>query len=97
MRSKVLIVMFLSIFVFTGMFVSHSYAEKLRIVEGLIENVTDDSVRVRGRDYSIAGVSIKNASDATLTKAWLKTGKRVELFLRNNKLTTILVYEEMVQ
>lgn len=54
---------------------------------------------VRGHSYNINGVPmpIKNASDETLSKAWLKTGKRVELFFKNDKLTTILVNECMVQ
>jgi hypothetical protein len=85
--------------VFTLVFASFCFAEKVnvKVVEGIIEDVSDDSIKVREHNYNISGVPIKNASDETLSKAWLKTGKRVELFFKNNKITTILVYEEMVQ
>ena len=97
MRHKAFTVFLLTFFVFTASFTTYCYAEKLRIVEGLIENVTDDSVRVRGRDYSISGVPVRNASNEDLSKSSLRSGKRVELFFKNDKLTTILVHAEGVQ
>lgn len=86
------------IVIFTLIFTQFCFAEKVKVVEGIIENVTDDSIEVRGHSYNISDVPIKNASDQTLSKAWLKTGKLVELFFKKNKLTTILVHDEnMVQ
>ncbi len=94
-NKKILITKFLVIFLIIS--TSFCYAEKVKVIEGIIEDVGNNSIRVRGHSYNISDVPIKNASDETLSKAWLKTGKRVELFFKNNTLTTILVYEEMVQ
>ncbi len=90
-----LITKFLVIFLIIS--TSFCYAEKVKVIEGIIEEVGSNSIRVRGHNYNISGVPIKNASDETLSRAWLKIGKRVELFFKNNKLITILVHENMVQ
>jgi len=68
--------------------------KEIRVVEGLIENVTDDSIEVRGKYYNISGVPLKDASDKDLSKDELKIGKKVAIFLRGESIKNILIYEE---
>jgi len=73
------------------------YAEKVRTVEGLIEEVSKDSIKVRGKYYNISDAPLKNASGKTVSKDQLKVGKKVEIFFSDKKLTTVLIYEYMVE
>ena len=72
-------------------------ADKVRMVEGLIEDVTVNSIKVRGAYYDITGAPLRNASDKTLTRNDLKIGKKVGIFFKNNRITSILIYEDMVE
>jgi hypothetical protein len=73
------------------------YAEKVRTVEGLIEEVSKDSIKVRGKYYNISDAPLKNASGKTVSKDQLKVGKKVEIFFLNDRIKTILIYEDMVE
>lgn len=90
---KAFIIKFLVMFLITSTF---CYAEKVKVIEGIIEDVMENSIKVRGHSYNISDVPIKNASDETLSKASLRKGKLVELFFKEKKLITILVHEENV-
>ncbi len=89
---KAFIIKFLVMFLIIS--ASFCYAERVKVIEGIIEDVTDNSIKVQGNSYNISDVPIKNASDETLSKASLRKGKLVELFLKDKKLITILVHEE---
>lgn len=72
-------------------------ADKVRMVEGLIEDVTSSYIKVRGAYYDITGVPLRNASDKALTRDDIKIGKKVGIFLKNNKISNVLIYEYMVE
>jgi len=71
-----------------------AFARDIKTVEGLIESVTGDSIRVRGSYYDVTGVPLKDASGKILQKYQLRVGRKVEIFFKNNKIKTILVYPE---
>jgi hypothetical protein len=73
------------------------YAEKVRTVEGLIEYVSKDSIKVRGKYYNISDTPLKNASGKNISKDQLRVGKKVEIFFLNNRITTVLIHEYMVE
>lgn len=72
-------------------------ADKVRMVEGLIEDITVNSIKVRGAYYDITEAPLLNASDKILTRNDLKIGKKVGIFFKNNRITSILIYEDMVE
>jgi len=92
MKSTMIIFSILMLFLYVG--VSHSFAKEVKTVEGLIESVTDDSIKVRGSYYDITGVPLENASGKNLQKNELKVGRKVEIFFKNNSIKTILIYPE---
>jgi len=95
---KKMIRVFIVLLVYVFMSVSYCYAaEKVRVVEGLIQHVTADSIEVRNKYYNISGVPLKDASGRNLTKAYLKPGKKVEIYFQGDKITTILIHEYMVE
>ena len=101
-KQSLIIFIVLSVFLFYGVTtiftLSRSFAaDKVRMVEGLIEDVTPNSIKVRGAYYNITGAPLKNASDKTLTRNDLKIGKKVGIFFKNNRITSILIYEDMVE
>ncbi|MBT9169234.1 MAG: hypothetical protein DDT19_02588 [Syntrophomonadaceae bacterium] len=65
-------------------------ADKVRVVEGLIEDITANSIKVRGAYYDITGVPLLNASDEIVARSELKIGKKVEIFFKNNRITAII-------
>lgn len=76
---------------------SYCYAAKVTTVQGIIETVTDDSIEVRGKYYDVSKAELVDTSGHKLTKAYLKTGGKVEIFFEDGILTSVLVYEYVVE
>lgn len=96
------ILIILSGFLFYGVTtiftLSQSFAaDKVRMVEGLIEDITVNSIKVRGVYYDITGAPLLNASDKTLTRNDLKIGKKVGIFFKNNRISSVVIHEYMVE
>jgi len=66
-------------------------------VEGIIQNVTINSIEVRNNSYSISGVPLLNPSGKYLKSSSLQAGKRVEIFFLEGRITSILIYDDMLQ
>jgi len=80
--------------VFLYSIASYSYERNIKTVEGLIESVSGDSIKVRGSYYDITGVPLEDASGKNVKKDQLKEGRKVEIFFQDNNIKTILVYPE---
>ncbi|MDP3259307.1 MAG: hypothetical protein Q8M34_01790 [Thermodesulfovibrionales bacterium] len=97
-QGRIIFIVFLFCILATIFTLSQSFAaDKVRMVEGLIEDVTPNSIKVRGAYYDITGAPLRNASDKTLTRNDLKIGKKVGIFFKNNRITTVLIYEDMIE
>lgn len=95
-----LIIFIVSLFcVLTTIFsLSQSFAaDQVRMVEGLIEDVTPNSIKVRGAYYDITGAPLLNASDKIVARNDLKIGKKVGIFFKNNRISSVVIYEYMVE
>ncbi len=88
-----ILVVFL-ICIFTAALYCH--AEEVKVVEGLIEDVTDESIKVGGKYYNISGVPLKDASEKDTPKDRLKKGKMVKILFQDNKITTVILDESMI-
>jgi hypothetical protein len=73
------------------------HAAKVRTIEGIIQNVTDNSIQVRGKDYNISGIPLIDPSGKHLKKASLTTGKKVEIFFQEDRISSILINDDMVE
>jgi hypothetical protein len=71
-----------------------AFARDIKTVEGLIESVTGDSIKIRGSYYDITGVPLENASGRKMKTEELKVGRKVEILFENNRIKTILIYPE---
>lgn len=98
-QNRIILLFFVFCVLATIFTLSQSFAaDKVRMVEGLIEDVTPNSIKVRGAYYDITGAPLRNASDKTLTRNDLKIGKKVGIFFKNNRITSIiLIYEDMIE
>ncbi|NWF51733.1 MAG: hypothetical protein HXY47_01450 [Nitrospirae bacterium] len=72
------------------------YAEKVKTIEGLIEDISNDSIKVRGKYYNISDTPLKDTSGKTVSKDQLKIGKRVEIFFHNDKIISVIIHEYLV-
>lgn len=97
MKTKGFALIVLLVFTFTILIVSFCYADKVRVVEGQIENVTDDSIKVRGKYYNILDVPLLDSSGKKVSKDQLRIGRKVEIFFQGNSITTVLIHEYMVE
>jgi hypothetical protein len=70
---------------------------QVRTLEGIIQNVAGDSIEVRNKYYSISGVPLLNPSGEYLKSSALSVGKKVEIFFLEGKITSILIYDDMLQ
>ena len=70
---------------------------QVRTIEGIIQNVTNDSIEVRNKYYSILGIPLVNPSGEYLKNSSLQAGKRVEIFFEEGNITSILIYDDMLQ
>ncbi|MBI5408375.1 MAG: hypothetical protein HZA14_03310 [Nitrospirae bacterium] len=70
---------------------------QVRTVEGIIQHVTDDAIQVRGKYYNVLGTPLKNPSGESLKKEFLTIGKKVEIFFQEDRITLILIYDDMAE
>ncbi|OIP63806.1 MAG: hypothetical protein CO150_08510 [Nitrospirae bacterium CG_4_9_14_3_um_filter_53_35] len=77
--------------------ISLGYAEKVTVVEGIIENVTEHSIKVRNNNYEVIGVPLLKSSGEALSYDALRRGKKVEIFFHDKKITSIIIHEDMVE
>lgn len=70
---------------------------QVRTVEGIIQNVSIDSIQLRGQYYSISNIKLINPSGENLNKSSLSAGKKVEIFFQEGKITSIIIYDDMLE
>ena len=72
-------------------------AQRVSVVEGLIQDITSDSIEVRGRYYSIKGVPLKDPSGKNIHKAILTKGKKVEIYFKEGIIVEVIVHDYMLE
>lgn len=90
-------IVYLAAAIFLAVPVQAYVARQVRVVEGLIQDVTSDSIEVRGRDYSIKGVPLKDPSGKNIHKAILTKGKKVEIYFKEGIIVEVIVHDYMLE
>lgn len=93
MKIRYLILIFILISSFALSAVS--FAEEENVVSGTIESVKGSSITVGGSSYNISGVPLLDSSGKKVSMNQLTEGKRVEIFFKNNNITSVVVYENI--
>lgn len=70
---------------------------RVTTVRGLIERVSDDSIVVNDKRYTITGIPLVKASGELAKKDELRTGVKVEIFFKDKTMHSILIYENAVE
>lgn len=95
MKTKYIAVILLLTCLF--MIAINGYAGEKRTVSGTIESVKGSSIEVGGRYYDIYGVPLLNSSGHEVARAQLETGKIVEIFLEDGKITSVKIHDYIVE
>lgn len=93
MKVKYLILSFILISSFALSAVG--FAEKVTVVEGLIEDVSGNSVKVNGSYYNISGASLLEPSGRQASTSNLKEGKKIKIYFKNGNISSVLITEDM--
>lgn len=88
------IVLLLSCFMIAG---DVCLAGDLAIVRGIVGSVSGTRVSLNGRSYDLAGIPLQNASGKERSIEDIRPGRKVALFHRRGVLTSVLVYDPMME
>jgi hypothetical protein len=91
-----LVCLMISVVLIAGLPVfSHSAEkEKVRVVEGMIDRIDGDILVVQKKLYPITGILLIDPSGIRLSRDELQKGKKVAIYLRGKKITSVLIYDE---
>lgn len=84
----------IALLIYVFAFVLYCYAGEFRMVQGLIESVTDDTIEVNGTHYNISNVPIKNFAEKRVSKDQLKIGRIITIYFLNNYINAVIIYDE---
>ena len=78
-------------------FAAYSNAEDVSVVRGLIESVSGGSIKVNGSYYNISGAQLLNPTGQEVSTSELTEGKKVEIYFRNNNITSVIIHDYMLE
>jgi len=74
-----------------------SAADRMTVVTGIVEEVTGNSVFIHGKGYEIKGIPVLHPSGRRLAVSDIARGRKVDLYLRNKQITSVVLYDPMVE
>jgi len=72
-------------------------AGDVQVVKGIVGTVTGNLIYLNGRSVDLTGVPVRNASGKELSLADITPGKKVGLCYRRGRVSSVLVFEPMVE
>ena len=72
-------------------------AGQMRSVTGIVEGVSGNSISIQGKSHNLEGVPVVNPSGRRLAVSDIVRGKKVDLYFRNGRITSVVVYDPMVE
>ena len=95
-KAMILLLFLVSVTIWTT---ATTYAENetLRVVDGLVEKVSADSIKVDGQYYNLVGATIRNNSEEIVSMGSIKRDKKVQVFLKNDRVSSVIIFEDFVE
>ncbi len=72
-------------------------AHTVTVIEGIVERVSGSFITVRDRTYDFGGVRVLSPSGKALYATDLKPGEKVNLLMKNGKVTAVVLYPSMLE
>ena len=67
------------------------------VIEGIVERVSGSFITVRDRIYDFGGARVLSPSGKALYATDLKPGEKVNLLMKNGKVTAVVLYPSMLE
>lgn len=74
-----------------------SAAASLRVVKGIVGTVSGNHIFLEGKSCDLTGVPIRNPSGKELSVREISPGRKVALYYRRGSLSSVVVYDPMVE
>jgi len=72
-------------------------AGNLKVVKGIVGSVEGTFIYMNGKSVDLKGIPVRNPSGKELSVEDIVPGKKVELFYRRGRVSSVLVYGPMVE
>jgi hypothetical protein len=72
-------------------------AGDVKVVKGIVGTVAGNLIYLNGKSFNLTGIPVRNASGKELSMEDIVPGKKVGLFYRRGRVSSVLVYEPMVE
>jgi hypothetical protein len=72
-------------------------AGNLKTVTGIVEEVSGNSITVQGKSYKLERVPVVHPSGRRVEVSDSVRGKKVDLFLQDGQVASVVVYDPMVE
>ena len=72
-------------------------AGNVKVVQGIVGSVSGNLIYMNGMSFDLTGIPVRNASGKELSIEDIAPGKKVELFYRRGRVSSVLVYEPMME
>lgn len=72
-------------------------AGQMKSVTGIVEEVSGNTIYIQGKSHNLEGVPVIHPSGKGLAVSEIVRGKKVDLYFRNGQITSVVVYDPMVE
>lgn len=72
-------------------------ADHLRVVSGIVAGVSGNSFSIEGKSYDLKGIPAFHPSGRRLEVSGIVRGMKVDLYLQNNRINSVVVYDPMIE
>jgi hypothetical protein len=72
-------------------------AGDVKVVKGIVGTVAGNLIYLNGNSFDLTGIPVRNPSGKELSIEDIAPGKKVELYYRRGRVSSVLVYEPMVE
>lgn len=79
------------------LFAGPAAAANLTIVKGIVGTVAGNHIFLNGKSVDLSGIPIRNPSGKEVSAGEISPGRKVALYYRRGSLSSVVVYDPMVE